>query len=421
MPTPYARAEAPAPAPPRMVRPVQGRVLAGVCVGLAAHLRIPVTPVRIAMALLATTGIGFVAYLFLWALTPEVDVVPGTQALPAPGSQGGGATRRARAETQSIRLVLAGIGLVAIGLAWVVERAGVDLRLNVVVPVLVISLGVVIAFSQLDEAQRGRWLGTDRTASWRAATRLGAGLVLAAFGLVVLVSRGASLPRLWDVGLAAVAVLAGVLVIAAPWVVRVWAALREEQAARARADERADIAAHLHDSVLQTLALIQRRAHDPVTVSRLARAQERELRSWLYAGPAGSDATLAAAVTEVVHEVEDVHGTLIEIVATGDRPIDPHGQALVRAVREALLNAVRHGAPPVAVYLEVTAGGVEVFVRDHGPGFEPSEVSSDRLGIRESILGRMTRHGGTARVRRLEEGTEVALTLPPIDAPEGVS
>jgi signal transduction histidine kinase/phage shock protein PspC (stress-responsive transcriptional regulator) len=420
VPTPYARAEAPAPTPPRMVRPVQGRVLAGVCVGLAAHLRLPVTPVRVVMALLAATGFGFVAYLFLWALTPEVDVLPGAETPPSP-AESVSATRRARTETQSVRLVLVGLGLVAIGLAWVVERAGVDLRLNIVVPVLVISLGVVIAFSQLDEAQRGRWLGTDRTASWRAVTRLGAGLVLAAFGLVVLVSRGASLPRLWDVGLAAVAVLAGVLVIAAPWVLRVWAALREEQAARARADERADIAAHLHDSVLQTLALIQRRAHDPVTVSRLARAQERELRSWLYAGPAGSDATLGAAVTEVVHEVEDVHGTPIEIVATGDRPLDPHGQALVRAVREALLNAVRHGEPPVAVYLEITAGGVEVFVRDHGPGFEPAEVSADRLGIRESILGRMSRHGGTARVRRLEEGTEVALTLPPIDATEGVS
>ena len=116
----------------------------------------------------------------------------------------------------------------------------------------------------------------------------------------------------------------------------------------------------------------------------------------------------------MAHEVEDLHGIPVDVVSTGDRALDDGGQALTRAVREALLNAVRHGAPPVSLYLEVGPTGVEAFVRDHGPGFEPEDVPEDRLGVRQSILGRMDRHGGTARVRRLEHGTEVVLTLPAV-------
>jgi signal transduction histidine kinase len=194
--------------------------------------------------------------------------------------------------------------------------------------------------------------------------------------------------------------------------VRLWGDLRAEQAQRIRETERADIAAHLHDSVLQTLALIQRKAEDPAEVTRLARAQERELRGWLYAGPRGSQASLAFAVTKVAHDVEDLHGIPIELVVTGDRPLDGGGNALVQALREALLNAVRHGAAPVSAYVEAGSEVVEAFVRDHGPGFEMADVPQDRLGVRESILGRMSRQGGSAAVRRLEDGTEVSLSLP---------
>jgi signal transduction histidine kinase len=242
--------------------------------------------------------------------------------------------------------------------------------------------------------------------------RLGAGVVLAIAGIIGLAAVGRGLGGLWNVGVAAAAVLAGVALIATPWAVRLWNDLREEQARLVRATERADIAAHLHDSVLQTLALIQRKADDPAEVARLARAQERELRGWLYAGPRGSGASLATAVTEVAHEVEDLHGVPVELVVTGDRPLEEPGQALVRALREALLNAVRHGRPPVSAYVEVGPTLVEAFVRDHGDGFEVDAVPADRLGVRESIVGRMSRHGGSARVRRLEDGTEVALALP---------
>jgi signal transduction histidine kinase len=245
--------------------------------------------------------------------------------------------------------------------------------------------------------------------------RLALGLALALTGILVIVTRGQSLTAVWDALLASTAVLVGVLLVAAPWAVRLWQDFRREQVAAARATERADIAAHLHDSVLQTLALIQRQASDAGAVTRLARAQERELRSWLYSGPAGSQESLAAAVTEVAHEVEDLHGVPIDLVVTGDRPFEQHGAALSRALREALLNAVRHGRAPVTAYVEIGPSGVEAFVRDRGDGFDLDDVPEDRLGVRQSVLGRMERHGGSARVRRREDGTEVELRLPPLE------
>ena len=182
-----------------------------------------------------------------------------------------------------------------------------------------------------------------------------------------------------------------------------------------RARERADIAAHLHDSVLQTLALIQRRSHDPSAVALLARAQERDLRQWLYGPPTQGPEMLAAALTAVASEVEDMHGQPVELVVAGDRPLEPHGRALAEALREALRNAVRHGRPPVSAYVEIGPDGVEAFVRDRGDGFDLAEVPPDRLGVRHSIIERMERHGGSARLRRLEEGTEVSLMLPALE------
>ena len=249
-------------------------------------------------------------------------------------------------------------------------------------------------------------------------------MALAAIGVVALATQGQGFDVVVASALAAVAVLVGAAVIAAPWVVRLWQGLRHEQTERIRATERADIAAHLHDSVLQTLALIQRRADDQQTVVRLARSQERELRDWLYAGQQRSADSLASAVTAAAHEVEDLHGVPIELVVSGDRQLDPGGEALVKAAREAMLNAVRHGQAPVSVYVEVGPSGVEAFVRDHGPGFELDDIADDRHGVRESILGRMRRHGGSARIRRLDNGTEVELTLPPLPAgsePAGTS
>jgi len=386
-------------------RPVQGRYVAGVCAGLAEHLGLSVRHVRLAFVLASIAGgAGVAAYLFLWALTPQSrggDLGPGARPVAV-----------GRPANESLRNLVVGVGLLLLGGVLVAQRQGVNLRLGVLIPLFTVAGGAVLAWSQLDDAERGRWLVGGGEGRRAGLLRLGIGIALATIGVVALATQGRGFAGLWDVGIPAVAVLAGAALIAAPWGVRLWSDLRVEQAQRIRETERADIAAHLHDSVLQTLALIQRKADDPAEVTRLARAQERELRGWLYAGPRGSKASLASAVTEVAHEVEDVHGIPIELVVTGDRPLDAGGTALVRALREALLNAVRHGSVPVSAYVEVGSGLVEAFVRDHGPGFDVDAIPQDRLGVRESILGRMARHGGSAAVRRLENGTEVSLSLP---------
>ena len=410
MPTPYELPRSPiAPGVGRPVhrleRPVQGRYVAGVCAGLAEHLGLSVRHVRLAFVLASIAGgAGVAAYLFLWALTPQSrggDLGPGAQPVAV-----------GRPANESLRNLVVGVGLLLLGGVLVAQRQGVNLRLGVLIPLFTVAGGAVLAWSQLDDAERGRWLVGGGEGRRAGLLRLGIGIALATIGVVALATQGRGFAGLWDVGIPAVAVLAGAALIAAPWGVRLWSDLRVEQAQRIRETERADIAAHLHDSVLQTLALIQRKADDPAEVTRLARAQERELRGWLYAGPRGSKASLASAVTEVAHEVEDVHGIPIELVITGDRPLDAGGTALVRALREALLNAVRHGSVPVSAYVEVGSGLVEAFVRDHGPGFDVDAIPQDRLGVRESILGRMARHGGSAAVRRLEQGTEVSLSLP---------
>jgi signal transduction histidine kinase len=176
------------------------------------------------------------------------------------------------------------------------------------------------------------------------------------------------------------------------------------------------MAAHLHDSVLQTLALMQKRADDPREVAALARRQERELRSWLNTGSRREPgASLAAALEAAVVEVEDAHGVPVEVVAVGDRPLDERAEALVAATREAVLNAVKFApGARISVYAEVRGEHVEVFVRDRGPGFDLDAVPPDRRGLRESVLGRMERHGGRAAIHtRPGEGTEVELVMAP--------
>ena len=411
--TPYERvsqsSDVPAPGRPALTRPVTGRYVGGVCAGIAQHLEVSVRSVHIAMVVLALFGPGIPMYAFLWAVTPSSDIA-GEQREP-------GALRAVTGlgESRWGLFVAAGGLLVFIGAVVGLQFAGVNVRAGVLLPLLLIAAGVAVAWSHLDDAERTKWLGTQQQDRGLLVLRLGLGITVAVIGILVLTIRGDSFAAIGDALLATAAVLVGTGLIAAPWVVRLWRDYRQEQEVAARANERADIAAHLHDSVLQTLALIQRRSHDPASVTQLARAQERELRSWLYAGPAGSDETLASAVTAAAHDVEDRNGVVIDLVVTGDRPLEEHGTALVRAMREAMLNATRHGKPPVTAYAEIGPSGVEAFVRDRGEGFDIGDIPQDRLGVRASILGRMERHGGTAKVRRREDGTEVELTLPPLE------
>ena len=213
-------------------------------------------------------------------------------------------------------------------------------------------------------------------------------------------------------------VIAAIAVVLGPWWLRIARDLVLERQARVRAEERADMAARVHDSVLQTLALIQLRAHDPQQVVALARAQERELRAWLFDGRApgslGSATTVAAGVRLIQQDVEAQHGIAVEAVMVGDCELDEDLAAMLAAAREATVNAAKwSGADVVSVFAEVEPEEVSVFVRDRGRGFDPDAVSSDRKGLAESIHGRMSRRGGSARVRSAPgQGTEVSLTMP---------
>ncbi len=406
--------------------PAAGQVIAGVAAGLAAHLGIPVVAVRVALVLTTIPfGAGLAVYVFLWATMREVgDVDPaitagtaGTAgtATPTTGSRHhvdlAGLRTWLRSGNQAVLLTLLGVAALAVAGALWFGSAGLDVHPEVILPVVAIVIGAIFFWSQLDDTDT---LGARRPVRW---IWLVVGLGLTILGLVGLLVQGTNLTELWQVAGAVLAALVGVVVLSAPWILRLWSNLRLEQAARIRATERADIAAHLHDSVLQTLALIQRQSGDAATVARLARAQERQLRSYLYDEDARAG-TLGAALTAAMGEVEDLHGVPVQLVVTGDRPMDAHLDALVKAVREATWNAVRHASPPVSTYVEVGPDAVEAFVRDHGAGFDLDTVPDDRAGVRESIIGRMERHGGTARIRRRADGTEVELRLPVGQPPE---
>jgi len=214
-----------------------------------------------------------------------------------------------------------------------------------------------------------------------------------------------------------------------PWWVRLVRDLGSERSARVAERERAEVAAHLHDSVLQTLALIQRQPENAREVLRLARSQERQLRTWLY-GPTGyastgtgrdaDPVTFPAALAAAAGEVEDTYTVAVAPVVVGDAAMDPQLAALVAAAREAMVNAAKHaGVAEISVYAEIGAGRAEVFVRDRGSGFDPDTVATDRRGLAQSIRGRMERHGGRAVVRSQPgQGTEVELTMPIADGRE---
>jgi signal transduction histidine kinase len=252
---------------------------------------------------------------------------------------------------------------------------------------------------------------------WPLARAAAGGALVIAGVTGFIVVRG-SAAHLGAVLQAALAVLVGVALIAGPYLVRMTQDLSAERLMRIRAQERAEVAAHVHDSVLHTLTLIQRNAEDPRQVNRLARAQERELRAWLYrpegTGRDDEPTTLAAAVRAAAAEVEDAHGVPVEVVCVGDCALDERLTAQMQAAREAMVNAAKYGGEggAVQVYAEVEGKTVFVSVRDRGPGFDLDSIPTDRMGVRESIIGRMERHGGTARLRAVPDGgTEVELEM----------
>lgn len=416
------------------------RMIAGVCGGLAAHLGWPVKFVRLGMIIAALAGgAGLVFYGWLWTMVPTADEDaqrkaprPASPIAPAVSGTEQGAAAGTGAQTSAPpsgapwlrtrggrdwsipygKEVLLGAGLLLLAAILIARQLGVDVPLGTLIPVAAILGGAAIAWMQLDESRRAHLV--DRTKADQAGgwVRLLAGLALVMAGVLVMVSGAGSWEQTWLALLASVTVLGGVGLVLLPWGLKFWKDFEAERAGRIRETERAEIAAHLHDSVLQTLALIQRRAGSEQDVVRLARAQERELRTWLFGDTNRDAGLLSERIKAAAAEVEDTHGHAVDVVSVGDAAMSERHEALVQAAREAMLNAVRHGGGAVSVYVECSERAAEIFIKDRGPGFDVDAVPEDRMGVRESIVGRMQRHGGTAVILSDEDGTEVRLSLP---------
>jgi signal transduction histidine kinase/phage shock protein PspC (stress-responsive transcriptional regulator) len=398
---------------PRRAYRSDDRLLGGVARGVAEHLGLDPLVVRVGFLLLAPVALfGFVLYVVMWAFLPSRDLVDDARDLP-PGTAA--ATRRGM--RGRIAMTPRDVGLAAsvvtcgVGAAFLLQALGLGIRSSVFWPAVVGAAGLVLVWLQVDQVDRSAVLGVRRWQGWLRVA-LGLVLIVGAIGIVLLqAGRVTAVGSVVGVLLLAVA---GTLLVVGPWFVRLWRDLQDERAERVRTQERADVAAHLHDSVLQTLALIQRRSGDPKAVAALARTQERELRDWLYTTGEADATTLRAALRKAANEVETTHTMPVEVVVVGDVPLDDHVSALVRATREGMLNAAKHsGARRVDVYAEVMKDRLDVFVRDRGRGFDPDQVPPDRMGVRGSLLGRMARHGGSATVASAPgEGTEIRLQLP---------
>ena len=274
---------------------------------------------------------------------------------------------------------------------------------------------------QADDEQRDAWSAVaGRTAQRTVATTADAGrwrviigIGLVALAIVALIASRTSPAEALQGVATALLLLGGLALVAFPWVYRRWREQDEQRRELIRSQERAEIAAHVHDSVLQTLTLIQRNASDSTEVARLARTEERALRAWLYAPTGDPDRTFAAALQRDAADVEATYGATVDVVTVGEAVLDPALGALLGAARESMVNAARHGGGQVSVYAEVGDVTAEVFVRDRGAGFDPAAVPDDRHGLRDSVIGRMNRHGGTAEVRSAPDaGTEVRLRMP---------
>ena len=348
---------------PSFAPSVDDRVVAGVCAGIARSLGVDATLVRLVFALLALAGgAGIVLYFALWAYASSHS-----------------------AWWAALLLLLAGV--LVLGAVGLSDRA--------VAGIALVAAGCALAWRQGGSFRPGAPLSYG-------------GILLAGAGAVLLLEGGGATTALLAPG----AIAGALLLIAGPWLWQLAIDRDAERAARIRSEERSEVAARVHDSVLQTLALIQRHAQEPRRVASLARRQERELRGWLYGErPLGDQASLVGALSAAAADVEEVHGVRVELSNAGDCPAD---DALVLAAREAMTNAAKFsGGDEIDVYAEVTDDEVAVFVHDRGAGFDRRLVPPDRHGLAESIEGRIARAGGWASITSEPgKGTEVELRLP---------
>jgi signal transduction histidine kinase len=400
------------PADTRLRRDPANAVFGGVCAGIARRLGVDPAVPRVGFVVIAigTSGVGALAYLLAWALMPAAP----RAAAPR--------TAQPRRRKGSWRIAV-GVGLLALSVLLAFRELGLWWEDALVWPSVLAAFGVALLWTLSRPIPAEPPAGEDGVSRDGAVGRVAAGrLSLAGFGAGLVI--GAGLLFLWangaldaagDAALAALVVIVALALVLAPFWWRLARSLAAERAERIRSQERAELAAHLHDSVLQTLALVQRRAGDPAGVAQLARRQERELRGWLAGTPAARpDERVADAFRAAAIEVEETLGAPIEVVVVGDCPLDPRLEALVAATREALTNAAKFASDggPIRLYAEVDDDRVTAFVDDRGQGFDPERVPDDRRGLRESIVGRLERHGGRAEIRSGPgRGTEVELTL----------
>ena len=394
--------------------------LGGVLAGVANRFDVDPLLVRICFGVVAviTFGAALVAYLLAWIAIPKEGAAEA-------------AGRRPRI-TPNTR-VAAGVGFLTLAALLVMREIGWWWSDALIWPVILAASGAALLWRQSramtetasEPPATGEVLrappGAPRTTPRRQSAgvadlyRGGFGIALIAGAALIVLSTTGALEGAQDAVITVLVVILALALILAPFWWRLGRNLASERNERIRSQERAELAAHLHDSVLQTLTLVQKRADDPREVAQLARRQERELRDWLFAPerrPAG--ASLATALEDAAVEVEEAHRVPIDVIAVGDAGVGERGEALVAAAREAMVNAAKFApdAGEVAVYAELGNGRAQVFVRDRGAGFDPDGVPADRKGVRESIVGRMERSGGTAKIRSTAEtGTEIELEI----------
>lgn len=368
-----------APALPRAYRESQGRWIGGVAAGIAANLRWPVGAVRALFVITAIFGgIGVVAYAAYWAVLPA----------------------RHEDDSDTARL-LAFAALVIGGFLLLPLSPWMQIGL----PLAVMAIGATVVWTRVQPTAGVRRGGLQWTA-------LLLGLLLVVVGVIGLATTGLGLRSLLSVVAVAILLLVGVGLITMPWIAGLYRELTAERQERVRSQTRAELATQVHDSVLQTLTLIRQNADDPDRVVRLARAEERHLRAWLYEPTGDPEQTLAAALAATAARIEQDYPVTVEVVCVGDHDLDDQGRSLVAATGEAVLNAAKHAGGTISVYAEVDAEEVRVYVRDRGAGFDLEAIPADRHGIADSMRARMARAGGECAIRTGERGTEVTLTVP---------
>lgn len=404
--------------PPRVAAPPRPALtrdreclVSGVSAGLARHLGAPVWMIRaLFVALTLCGGAGVLLYAWCWVFTPWTEPATETAAEAAPGGEptpdatASGSAPSRRVPVAWILLAPAALGVLILA-SWSVGHSTTGTVLSQTAAVLTATASVVLATAAglwatlIDRTDTAR--GPRHTAVLRILS-----VALLAVLFFVLLSRATGGIEF----LIALLPLAGILAVASSTLIHRWRELAGERTRRIREEQRSEMAAHLHDSVLQTLALIQNRAGASSEAARLARAQERELRAWLYDGDAPADSDLPTDLRDYAGALELDYPVRIDVVSAGLSAERASGE-LAAAAREAMVNAARHAGGEISVYIEGSVSGVDVFIRDRGTGFDLDAVPSDRLGVRQSIIGRMRRAGGSATVRSTATGTEVHLTF----------